>query len=785
MLFGIVTITTLAMVTTVVSAYVWSSRQSNANALRGVSYQAQLAAKTMTTSINDTMRAMAGWSSTPSFAQAFRTPQDCSLNATAIGSFSSVHIDIIRPDGTVACTSLSKTGSPKGAHIGQPEWLGRALAADQPIFSPVLVDPLTHQQSIVLAAPVVSKGRPVGVIALVVRSDQVAQDLAATYGGVDHLTFTIVDLTPGLVSSASGSPADVGRSVAASPFAGRQSGRWKAFDGPEQVFGSADITPVNWRIYTGISEAHVTASARDTARREALVGLVALLAVALMAYTLNRRIARPLRRVTKAIAHARDDPLPSPVAVDGPREIAILSREFNMMLDARLDYEAQISRQALHDALTGLPNRGLLNDRLASAVNRIHADHTGLVAVLFLDLDRFKYVNDTFGHPAGDALLREVATRLATGLRPGDTLARFGGDEFVVVCENVSDAAQAVDIAKRMATALNGQFTVDGTPVALSASIGIALADESARDPDDLIREADIAMYAAKESGRGWELCDHELRIKTARRTEIEQDLRVATTRNEFVVEYQPIYQTATRNIIGAEALVRWEHPTKGRIPPNDFIPIAEETGDINAIGQQVLTQACTDIAKLQSDGKQLSIAVNVAVGQLTDTFAATVADILQTSGLPAGQLHLEITEGSLVRAFGPAADTLARLHALGISLAIDDFGTGYSSLSYLQRFPFDVLKIDRSFIEALGRNASARAIVDAMLSMARALKLHVVAEGVETETQLAMLTDLGCPFIQGFLFARPMPLAQLEQLVATDAGTDQSSRESSLVTDA
>jgi diguanylate cyclase (GGDEF)-like protein/PAS domain S-box-containing protein len=424
-------------------------------------------------------------------------------------------------------------------------------------------------------------------------------------------------------------------------------------------------------------------------------------------------------------------------------------------------------RAALHDALTGLPNRTLALDRIDQALRRRDA---GTVAVLALDVDRFKLVNDSLGHAAGDELLIALATRVRDVLRPGDTVARFGGDEFIVVCDGVDGPQGAIAIAERLARAIAEPLLLGSGVHFVSASIGIAVGGRPDDTPESLLRDADAAMYRVKESGRGgYELFDEHLREQVLNRVRIEGKLRGALERDELRVQYQPIVDARSGRPVSVEALVRWQHPDRGLIPPSEFIPVAEETGLIAELGRWVLREACSQVAAWQREfGVPLGLAVNVSGRQLaTPGFAAEVARIAERSGLIAGTLGLEITESVLIEEADAPMAALAQLRQHGLRLSLDDFGTGYSSLSYLKRFPLDGLKLDRSFIRGLGSGEEDRAIVEAVVTMARTLGLDVVAEGVETERQLAEVRALECPFAQGYLFARPLPAAAMTDLLA------------------
>ena len=420
-------------------------------------------------------------------------------------------------------------------------------------------------------------------------------------------------------------------------------------------------------------------------------------------------------------------------------------------------FEGELSRRALHDQLTGLPNRALLLDRLQHALDAT-ARSDSTVAVLFMDLDRFKLLNDSMGHHAGDELLGAVAARLQASVRPGDTVARFGGDEFVVLCPEVSGPLQAEVIAERVLAGLEAPFDIGGAEVYAGASIGVSLPGDDSADPASLVRDADAAMYRAKDLGRGRvELFDGEMRARSLKRLRFETELRRATERNEFVVHYQPQVAINDGRLIGMEALVRWQHPELDLVPPGSFIPIAEDNGLIIQIGAWVLREACRWRVEAPV-GDETVIWVNVAARQishprLVDVIASALAD----SGLPASALGVEITESGLMAEDG-AIETLRDLKEVGIRIALDDFGTGYSSLGYLTRLPVDTLKVDQSFVARLGGSADAVAVLQAVLGLGRSLGLDVVAEGVETEEQLRTLGAMGCFAAQGFHIARPWP---------------------------
>jgi diguanylate cyclase (GGDEF)-like protein len=442
-----------------------------------------------------------------------------------------------------------------------------------------------------------------------------------------------------------------------------------------------------------------------------------------------------------------------------PDELAFLEATASVIADTiqRLRAEQVMRHQALHDPLTGLPNRTLLGDRLTHALQR--SSRRGPVAVLFLDLDHFKLINDSRGHRAGDELLCTVATRLRLVLRPGDTVARFGGDEFCVVCDDVRDAVEGGALARRE---IARPFALESGEHFTSASVGIALADGLSRPAEDLIREADAAMYRAKDGGRGrYEIFDEVMRDNATERLRLDHDLRRALDgEDELIVHYQPIVSVPSGEVIGFEALVRWQHPERGLVLPGEFIAVAEESGVIEAIGDHVLRLACEQAASWIAalDRRPLSMSVNLSPRQVAEPqLAKRVAAILEQTSLHPDRLQLEITENALIEESERTALNLRELKALGVSLVLDDFGTGYSSLAYLRRFPIDAIKIDRRFIAGISRATDDTTIVEAILRMAVGLRLAVIAEGVETAEQAAILHNMGCRRGQGFLWARPM----------------------------
>ena len=428
--------------------------------------------------------------------------------------------------------------------------------------------------------------------------------------------------------------------------------------------------------------------------------------------------------------------------------------------------EARLLHQARHDPLTGLPNRIVIDDHLSDTVSR--CERTGSsIAVLFIDLDQFKFLNDSLGHEAGDRLLIAIADRLRATIRPGDVVGRFGGDEFVAILGDISSDAECIAFSTRIASTLAEPFTIgDGRTYTCTASIGIARYAPGA-SAESLLRHADAAMYRAKAMGR--DRVAHyvpEMQRDATERLSLEMDLRHAVARSELVLLYQPIFSAGSRVVNAVEALVRWDHPTRGRLGPDVFIPIAEESGLISQIGDWVLRQACRELGDID-----ITVNVNLSGREIEDpALTSRVATVLLEENFPAERLVLEITESVLMHDADATVSTLAALKQLGLALAVDDFGTGYASLNYLSRFPVDCLKVDRTFVAELTNGAGGSEIVSAIVNLAHSLGLQVTAEGVEEVSQLDALVELGCEQVQGYFFARPLSLDDLQAQFLNEA---------------
>lgn len=438
----------------------------------------------------------------------------------------------------------------------------------------------------------------------------------------------------------------------------------------------------------------------------------------------------------------------------------------------RKEFEVQLERQAFFDPLTQMPNRALFMNRLQHLFHRARrAQGDLLFAVLYLDVDRFKGVNDGLGHQAGDELLIEIARRLDRCVRPVDTLARLGGDEFTVLLEDIGSEADATLVADRIHAELSTPFWVHGQEVFSTVSVGIALSSSGYDRPEDMLRDADIAMYRAKANGRSrHQVFDVAMHQKALMLLRLETDLRRAIERRELVPYYQPIIDLETRRLVGFEALARWIHPTRGTVMPDVFIPLAEETGLITAVGNFMLLEACRQMRVWHDKHPRtppLSISVNVSTRQLAHgNVAAEVQRALAETGLPADCLTLEITESALMQNLKSGAAAIKRLHDMSVRLHVDDFGTGYSSLAYLHTFPIDTLKVDRSFVSRMEHAPNQAEIVRAIVSLAQNLGMGVTAEGVETPAQASTLRQLHCTNAQGFLFSRPLPAEDAERLI-------------------
>ncbi|HVY07821.1 MAG TPA: EAL domain-containing protein [Burkholderiales bacterium] len=449
----------------------------------------------------------------------------------------------------------------------------------------------------------------------------------------------------------------------------------------------------------------------------------------------------------------------------GIRGVVLTSRD----VTERKRAEDRVHYLANYDVLTGLPNRFLMQDRLSQVIAHAHRNKLR-VALMHIDLDRFKVVNETLGHYVGDALLKRAAERVRKATHEGNTVGRVGGDEFTIVFPNVTSLQTLSATAEAILDDLAKPFESDDQELFLSASIGVSLYPEDASSVDELIKHADAAMSRAKHFGRNnFQFYTANMNVEVQDRMQIEAGLRTAIQRDEFSLVFQPKIDLATRRIFGAEALLRWKNPKLGMIAPSRFVPVAEEAGLVGQIGEWVLHAACRQIREWQDAGHSLQVAVNVSARQFQEyDLAELVMEIMRDTGIQARNLEIELTESAVMDDAESSIITLERLAALGVQIAIDDFGTGYSSLSYLKRLPLDVLKIDQTFVRDISSDPNDAAIVRAIITLARALGIKVIAEGVENEAQLAFLNAYGCQYAQGFLFGRPLTENQLLRLITT-----------------
>jgi diguanylate cyclase (GGDEF)-like protein len=432
--------------------------------------------------------------------------------------------------------------------------------------------------------------------------------------------------------------------------------------------------------------------------------------------------------------------------------------------------EEELSYAAFHDDLTSLHNRAYLMSRLLSLFTASKPHYVPAATVLFLDLDRFKFVNDSLGHSAGDHLLKIVARRLESCIREDDIFARIGGDEFAILLAGDETAPLAIELAQRIVSQLSQPVTIDGQDIFTSCSLGIVTTDASHETPEDLLRDADVAMYAAKKKGRGrWTIFDASMRKAAIDALLMQNALKQAIAREEFSVVYQPIYNVKTGEISGVEALVRWLHPELGHVPPDDFIPVAEDIGVIHELGHWVMQQACTELMRWKHEFPSLLLHLNVNVSGtelIRPGYVAQVSNVLSTTGVCAHELQIEITESVFLHEPEMTASVLEGVRALGIRVALDDFGTGYSSLGYIDRYPLDAIKIDRSFVSRMMSFDRSDAIIRSILSLGRTLNLAITAEGIETLAQLQRLKEMDCPFVQGYLLSPPVRAEELSTLL-------------------
>lgn len=550
-------------------------------------------------------------------------------------------------------------------------------------------------------------------------------------------------------------------------------------------------------IRLGMSQERLNSHIRDFLLSTAFFTSLLVVFGALITILITRHIVAPIRNAAAIAREIAGGQLGRQLEVGSRDEISDLALSFNQMIDRLREYRAQVEdyrrtleekvdqrtqqlkeatehafRLAQHDMLTDLPNRAMLTEYLHQTLAQA-TRHQRRVAVLFIDLDHFKNINDALGHDAGDTILKAVASRLLHSVRESDTVARLGGDEFVVVQPDILDERDVTTVLHHILDTLAKPFELSGKEFNISGSIGISLFPEDGQDTSTLIKHADTAMYSAKECGRNtYRFYTADMNARVVERLKMESSLRRGLERNEFFLVYQPQVDIASGSIIGLEALLRWNHPEEGLVSPSRFIPIAEDSGLILPLGEWVLRTACAQEKSWLEQGFEPGrVAVNFSMRQFEQqNLVQLVAQVLSETGLDTGRLEIELTESMISRNPDKTISTLVSLREMGVTIAIDDFGTGYSSLSYLTRFPIHKIKIDRSFVLSIGKDSSAEAVINAIIAMARSLELTTIAEGVETEAQLAFLRAQECGQMQGFLFSRPLTTEKATELLRSGA---------------
>ena len=761
----VATLLTVTVVVTALGAYfaVLDARRAASDVGREASFEATLASDAIAAAVSDNLTTLTTQVTDPTtvdlISQLVSSPNTCRQAASSggNGAFPDGEIHFFELSGRLICTS---TKQPHSQTVASAPWF--ASVGLTPKNADPYVDPISGKLSVATVGWIAKNGKPFVGFASTLSFDTLSEALTKQYGGRFGATFDLVDLTAHATHSILSGPAGALWRQSESALKPVRFASYQGADNIRRVYSATPVKDTKWLLITSVPESQALAAARTNEYHQIALALIAFALLLILGLAINRNIVGPIRRLRTAVEQAGRDVVPAPLTLEGPLEIARLVQEFNSMVSSRAQYEERLTHQALHDHLTGLPNRALLIDRISKALERAERTKEG-VAVLFADLDRFRVLNDALGHIRGDAVMRLVARRIESVLRPGDSVGRLNADEFVVLCEGVGSTEQIASIADRIGLSIAEPLSLEGKEVTVTASIGIAIAagEDTATD---LLRNADVAMMRAKALGKArHEFFDASMRDVALSRLQVESDLRHALSRGELLLHYQPIVDVSG-GVVGAEALIRWLHPTSGLQPPMSFIPVAEETGLIVPIGLFVLEEACRQAAVWNASGKPIRVSVNLSPRQLVDEdLPSHVRRILTETDLPASLLCLEITESALVdEAIQPAV--LERLKEIGVMISIDDFGTGYSSLSYIQRFPVDELKIDRSFVRALNAEDSSAALVKGIIQLAGAIGMDVVVEGVEEQFQLDMLKRLGCSRVQGFYFLRPGPAEQIRR---------------------
>ncbi len=690
-------------------------------------------------------------------AMAALDPVGCQAVFDGLQGLVDVNVHLVRTDGSEVC-ALHDARAPN-AQIGPGPWLEQTLATEGMVMQPPAISPSAHTPAILTSMRVSGPEGPVGAV------------VSQIYTG-----FPAVQTPKELPRQASIFVVDRARSLVLATTGNRSSYLGVSIDGRPKLDGDtiaveATSERTGFHAQAVLPKGVALAAARAELRRMLLVGGSSVLVVLMLGVLLHRRVARPMRGLRQALLESLEGDASARAPIAGPAEVAEAAEIFNDLITERHAREAELVWEASHDALTGLANRAallrLLDDRLG------RERHEGTTpfdppAVVLLDLDNFKAINDSLGHSLGDSVLVEVARRLQSAIHPMDTVARLGADQFVVMVE-AAHAGAATATADRLLDALRPPIAVVGHDLVLHASAGVAIG-EVGQVPAQLLANADSAMYAAKGRGKGhWQAFKPEMQRAVMDRLALTVDLAGATDRGEIFVMYQPIIELATGRPVGAEALVRWNHPARGLISPLDFISIAEESGRIADIGTFVLGQALDQLGRCQEHDPAFYITVNVSPVQFRrPEFLASVDRALEEAGVDPRRLVLEITETGLMTDVEDNVATLTELRGRGIRMAIDDFGTGYSSIAYLNRLPVDIVKIDKSLVDGVATDPGVWALAQAILGLVAAVGLDTVAEGIEDSAQVAHLEALGCTRGQGYHFARPMAADHLTDLMVS-----------------
>jgi len=670
--------------------------------------------------------------------------QDGATNASLL-DFSALHV--LNGDGRIICSSVPGALERSGAYR-DASWVGGSVHA--PLFSAPFPDPLLGQDAFAFAAPIPLPNGSSGTIAAIIPTATITKRLAAQFGGRLDTSFTLVDArTGGLIASSMGTTLS-GQLPAVRP--GAEGIAW--IDGVDRIYGSAVIPAFDWRLFAGVRESAALAGAWNGILHTLAIVLAGLLVAGLAAAIVYRRVARPLLRLQESIAEASEAATPQPVSLDGPAEVASVAGRFNELIERRVHLEDRMRRAAYEDELTGLATRAMLTDRLDAIARSRPNARPGL---FLISLDRFDQARETFGHRVGDQVIHDAANRLRVLTNEGALVARFGEASFAVLLPEVKSSDDLVRLCGMVVAEFSAPFEVNAGWIELGARIGIAGRRPLECSSDAMIGDALIALAEARRTGQPYRFFDGSLRQRTENEAEIEQQLGGAIEHGELFLQYQPIFDLDERRTLGAEALIRWQHPDRGVLEPADFLHVAERSGLMPRIDRFVAAAAIQQAATWHDEGRPVPISFNLSAAGIWEVETRNAIEhAIAFTGVPAKLLTVELTEGALIGESHVVRETLDRLRDAGMAIAIDDFGTGFSSLAYLRRFPIDQLKIDRSFINELGSTKGA-ALTGAILGIAEALELRVVAEGVETEAQASALQRLHCHRAQGFLFSRPV----------------------------